>query len=110
MCSDIGMTRALAFSSALATVLLFASCQQTRRASNNNSAVGSADRATPISFSTDGGNRILDCQFRAITDPGSLDGLIGQTIGVVETGLFIGMAEVALIADAAGVRAIRRGK
>jgi hypothetical protein len=28
---------------------------------------------------------------------------------VVETGLFICMAEVALIADAAGVRAIRRG-
>jgi ribose 5-phosphate isomerase A len=60
-------------------------------------------------FCTDGGNRILDCRFGAITDPQSLDRSIGQTVGVVETGLFIGMAEVALIADAAGVRAIRRG-
>jgi ribose 5-phosphate isomerase A len=59
-------------------------------------------------FSTDGGNRILDCRFGAIADPESLDRTIGQTVGVVETGLFIGMAEVALIADAAGVRAIRR--
>jgi ribose 5-phosphate isomerase A len=60
-------------------------------------------------FCTDGGNRILDCRFRAIADPQGLDCLIGQTVGVVETGLFIGMAEVALIADAAGVRTIRRG-
>jgi ribose 5-phosphate isomerase A len=60
-------------------------------------------------FCTDGGNRILDCRFRAITDARDLDGLIGRTVGVVETGLFIGMAEVALIADAAGVRTIRRG-
>jgi ribose 5-phosphate isomerase A len=60
-------------------------------------------------FCTDGGNRILDCWFRAITDPESLDRTIGQTVGVVETGLFIGMAEIALIADAAGVRTIRRG-
>jgi ribose 5-phosphate isomerase A len=59
-------------------------------------------------FSTDGGNRILDCRFGAIADPESLDRTIGQTVGVVETGLVIGMAEVALIADAAGVRAIRR--
>jgi ribose 5-phosphate isomerase A len=65
--------------------------------------------ATGQLFCTDGGNRILDCRFREITDPQSFDRMIGQTVGVVETGLFIGMAEVALIADAAGVRAIRRG-
>jgi ribose 5-phosphate isomerase A len=60
-------------------------------------------------FCTDGGNRIFDCRFRAITDPTGLDRQIGQTVGVVETGLFIGMAEIALIADAGGVRTVRRG-
>lgn len=60
-------------------------------------------------FCTDGGNRILDCRFRSISDPESLDRMIGQTVGVVETGLFIGMAQIALIADAGGVRSIRRG-
>lgn len=60
-------------------------------------------------FCTDGGNRILDCQFRTISDPEALDRQIGQTVGVEETGLFIGMAEIALIADASGVRTVRRG-
>lgn len=58
-------------------------------------------------FCTDGGNRILDCRFRAIPDPTSLDRQIGQTVGVVETGLFIGMAEIALIADQSGVRTLK---
>jgi ribose 5-phosphate isomerase A len=58
-------------------------------------------------FCTDGGNRILDCRFHPIPDPSALDRLIGQTVGVVETGLFIGMAEIALIADQNGVRALK---
>jgi ribose 5-phosphate isomerase A len=44
-------------------------------------------------FHTDGGNLILDCRFGSITDPAGLDLAIRRTIGVVETGLFIGMAE-----------------
>ena len=60
-------------------------------------------------FCTDGGNRILDCRFRTIPDPTGLDRLISQTVGVVETGLFIGMAETVLIADARGVRTLRPG-
>jgi ribose 5-phosphate isomerase A len=60
-------------------------------------------------FCTDGGNHILDCRFRGIADPEALDRQIGQTIGVVETGLFVGMAEIAVIADDSGVRTIRRG-
>jgi ribose 5-phosphate isomerase A len=60
-------------------------------------------------FCTDGGNRILDCDFGAITDAENRDRMIGQTVGVIETGLFIGMADTALIADATGVRAVRRG-
>jgi ribose 5-phosphate isomerase A len=57
-------------------------------------------------FHTDGGNLILDCDFGRIADPAALDQAIGQTIGVVETGLFIGMAGMALVADHTGVHRI----
>ena len=55
-------------------------------------------------FRTDGGNVILDCAFGLIADPAALDQAIGQTIGVVETGLFIGMARLALVAGETGIR------
>jgi ribose 5-phosphate isomerase A len=57
-------------------------------------------------FRTDGGNLILDCDFGPIADPAALDQAIGQTVGVVETGLFIGMAQMALVADHTGVHRI----
>jgi ribose 5-phosphate isomerase A len=55
-------------------------------------------------FETDGGNRILDCRFGPIADPAALEVAISQVIGVVEVGLFIGMAKLALVADDDGVR------
>ena len=55
-------------------------------------------------FRTDGGNLILDCGFGPIDDPAALDRALGQTIGVVETGLFVGMAGMALVADDTGIR------
>ena len=60
-------------------------------------------------FRTDGGNLILDCRFAPITDPAALDQSIGQTVGVVETGLFIGMARMALVAEANGIRRLVSG-
>ena len=59
------------------------------------------DQASP--FRTDGGNLILDCEFGLIDDPAALDQAISQTVGVVETGLFIGMACMAMVADHMGV-------
>jgi ribose 5-phosphate isomerase A len=55
-------------------------------------------------FITDGGNRILDCGFASISDPGWLEERIGRIVGVVESGLFIGRADSVFVADAAGVR------
>lgn len=55
-------------------------------------------------FHTDGGNLILDCQFGGISDAAALDRAIGQIVGVVESGLFIGMARIALVAGDAGVQ------
>jgi ribose 5-phosphate isomerase A len=60
----------------------------------------------PSPFRTDSGNLILDCDFGPVADPAALDQAIGRTIGVVETGLFIGMACMALVADHTGVHRI----
>ena len=54
-------------------------------------------------FRTDSDNVILDCDFGAIADPPALERAMSATIGVVETGLFIGMASTALVATANGI-------
>jgi len=67
-------------------------------------------RCTPDGkpFCTDGGNRILDCTFGSIADPALLEEKIGRIVGVVECGLFIGLANVVLIGDATGVTCLER--
>jgi ribose 5-phosphate isomerase A len=57
-------------------------------------------------FRTDGGNLILDCRFGALSDPAGLDQALSRVVGVVETGLFIGMAKLALVAGEQGVQRI----
>jgi ribose 5-phosphate isomerase A len=54
-------------------------------------------------FRTDGGNLILDCHFGAISDPAKLEQELSMVVGVVETGLFIGMATTALVATPGGI-------
>jgi ribose 5-phosphate isomerase A len=54
-------------------------------------------------FVTENHNRILDCEFGPIADPGQLERRIGRIVGVVESGLFISRADLAFVADAAGV-------
>ncbi len=50
-------------------------------------------------FFTDEGNFILDCRCGSIADPHALAASIRSLIGVVEHGLFLNMAKLALIAD-----------
>ena len=51
-------------------------------------------------YVTDNGNHIYDCRFPdGIDDPAALFATLHQRAGVVETGLFLGIATVALIAD-----------
>ena len=57
-------------------------------------------------FVTDGGHHILDCHFSAIADPAALAAGLVAIPGVVEHGLFLGMARTACIAGAAGVRVL----
>ena len=55
---------------------------------------------------TDGGHAILDCVFGRIPDADALARLLNAIPGVVEHGLFIGMAKAVIVADASGVEVI----
>ena len=58
---------------------------------------------------TDQGFWIVDAQFNGITDAGALDIAIHAIPGVLDHGLFIGMAETVLVAQEDGsVRALHR--
>ena len=57
-------------------------------------------------YVTDGGNYIFDCAFDVIEEPDSLDMMLKMVPGVVENGLFLGMAERAIIAGPDGVEEI----
>jgi ribose 5-phosphate isomerase A len=48
-------------------------------------------------FLTDNGNQILDCSFGRIADPPGLALALSNTPGIVEHGLFIGLAKLALV-------------
>jgi ribose 5-phosphate isomerase A len=48
-------------------------------------------------FLTDNGNQILDCSFEKIADPSALALALSDTAGIVEHGLFIGLAKLALV-------------
>ena len=59
-------------------------------------------------FVTDGGHWIVDVAFARIPDPQSLAARLDAVAGVVEHGLFVGLACAAVIAGAGGVRVIER--
>jgi len=59
-------------------------------------------------FVTDNGNFILDCHFGRIDNPEALDAALKRVPGVVENGLFLGIADVALIGGPDGVAVITR--
>jgi ribose 5-phosphate isomerase A len=59
-------------------------------------------------FVTDGGHFILDCAFGAIPDPERLAATLAAIPGVVEHGLFLGLASLALVAGPDGVETLRR--
>ena len=62
-------------------------------------------RVTPTGepFITDNGNYILDCALGRIDDADMLHDLLKSVPGVVETGLFLGIADTAFVAGANGV-------
>jgi ribose 5-phosphate isomerase A len=68
-------------------------------------------KADNQAFTTDGGNFILDCAFGQISEPEALAAALQQIPGVVEHGLFLGLATAAVIAGPKGIEVLegRRG-
>ncbi len=58
-------------------------------------------------FITDGGHYIYDCAFGVIPDPVALDNGLNKIPGVVENGLFTGIAALAVVAGDDKVREIK---
>jgi ribose 5-phosphate isomerase A len=64
--------------------------------------------ATGEPFVTDSGNRILDSSFGPIREARRLEEQIKRIVGVVESGLFIDLADLVFVADTAGVHRLNR--
>jgi ribose 5-phosphate isomerase A len=87
----------------------------TRRAVEAAAAAAGAPGPTTLrqsanghAFVTDGGHWILDAQLHRIVDPNALATRLASIPGVVEHGLFIGLAQTAILAGPGGVRIVER--
>jgi ribose 5-phosphate isomerase A len=61
-------------------------------------------------FITDNGNLIYDCKFKAIEDPEGLEVELDRIPGVVETGLFLGLASCVVVGTDKGAVVREKGQ
>ena len=61
-------------------------------------------------FLTDGGHYILDCDFGLIASPRDLQTVLDGIVGVVEHGLFVGIADEARVGSSEGVKILVRDR
>jgi ribose 5-phosphate isomerase A len=59
-------------------------------------------------FMSDGGNYILDCAIAEIPDPAKLEARLSAIVGVVENGLFVGIASKIMVGRPTGVEVMER--
>ena len=59
-------------------------------------------------FITDQGNYILDCNFGPIGNAKELAILLNQRAGIIENGLFLGLATDVIVAGETGIRHLKR--
>lgn len=75
------------------------------------SALGCAPKLRMVDskpFVTDNGNYTLDCTFKGIEDADDVEKKLKAITGVVETGLFLGIADTVIIGSPTGVRMMKR--
>jgi len=60
-------------------------------------------------FGTEQGNLIVDCHFGPISQPVQLAARMSERAGIVEHGLFLGLATDVIVAHREGLRHLRRG-
>ena len=58
-------------------------------------------------FKTDQGNLILDCRFDPIYQPAQLAARLSERAGIVEHGLFLGLATDVIVASDQGIRHLK---
>ena len=60
---------------------------------------------------TDGGHCLIDCRFDGgVPDAVAFERALRGRVGIVESGLFLGMASAVVVSDAEGVRVLERGR
>lgn len=74
-----------------------------------NGAIRLRQTQSAGAFVTDNGNLIADCVFGAIKDPEALGDVLEMVPGVVEHGLFVGIADIAIIGGPDDVHIISAG-
>jgi ribose 5-phosphate isomerase A len=89
-------------------VIRFARALVAQRISAMGAEVSLRTDAEGKNYLTDEGNYILDCRFGEIRDADGLARELNGTPGVVEHGLFIGMASVVLLARGSEIVELRR--
>jgi len=89
-------------------VIGFAEPLVAKEISRLGAAVVRRSDSAGMPYLTDEGHHILDCRFGQIPDPLALARKLSDTPGVVEHGLFVGMASVVLMAKAGEVIEFRR--
>ena len=91
-------------------VIPFAQMLVAKKIEGLGASVKAREYAYGNPFVTDEGHHILDCSFGEIADPEGLARELDRMPGVVEHGLFIGMANVALIGKENQVIELRRAE
>lgn len=89
-------------------VIRFAQALVAKRIAALGAAVQLRRNADGTPYFTDENNHILDCRFGEIRDPANLARELSEMPGVVEHGLFIGMASVALVARGSEIEELKR--
>ena len=59
-------------------------------------------------FVTDNGNYIADCKFERIDDPMTMEAELNLVPGVVDNGLFVGIADKVIVASKDGIKTLER--
>jgi ribose 5-phosphate isomerase A len=89
-------------------VIPFAEPLIRRRVSELGATVSLRQNTEGAPFVTDGGHYILDCRFGRIPHPAELADKLNRMPGIVEHGLFLDMADVALIGHGTAVTEVGR--
>ena len=88
-------------------VISFARAVVEKKIAGLGASVKWRTRADGSLYLTDNGNPILDCSFGKIEDPAALARILSDMAGVVEHGLFIGLAKLAIVGRGGAVEEIR---